>query len=357
MSCISLAFALTLILSGCVGRGDNLTPSDRPDAAGAVDGAQAPDAAPTDAPMADAGDPLNPMTLAETGLYADFDLMTISDDVTEYEPQFELWSDGALKRRWVQLPAGVPIDSSTMSFWVYPEGTKIWKEFRRGGLLVETRLYWKQGPTKQDWKPFTFAWNAEQNEAVSVRGGVSDALGTGHEVPNIFDCGLCHSPQPDVLLGYSAIQLDGTIGGHNLSDLVAAGSLTDNPVTVGPTFFPLPGAAADQAALGYLHGNCGGCHSTGSSVLDIVPMLLRLEPERMATVEATDSYTTAVGVVPTLSVPGATSIVEPGDPSASALRIRMNSTANIRMPPVSSSVVDSGALAAVDAWINVVSAP
>ena len=92
-----------------------------------------------------------PASLRDTGLYSDFDGRIIASDVFEYEVAYPLWSDGAEKRRWVHLPAGTQIDTTDMDFWVYPEGTKLWKEFSDDGTLLETRLLWKQGPTAADW--------------------------------------------------------------------------------------------------------------------------------------------------------------------------------------------------------------
>ena len=344
-----------LILASC-SRGDNIIPTDPPDGSITSRPDAAIDAA-IDAPAPDASDPFAPTRLAETGLYVDFDNLVIASGVTEFEPQFALWTDGASKRRWILLPEGATIDSSDMDFWDFPEGTKLWKEFSRDGLRIETRLYWKQGPDASDWEPFTFVWNAEQDDAVAEAFGIPNALGTNHDVPTLFDCVICHDNVPNRVIGYSAIQLDGAIGGHNLADLVAAGTLTDNPVGAGPVFFPLPGAAVDQAAMGYLHGNCGGCHWAGSEVQDVVPLDLRLVPGQMATVAETGTYQTTVGVVPTLMITGATAIIEPGDPAASALRIRMNTAENARMPPLGTEDVDTDAVTAIDAWINVVPPP
>src|SRR4051812_41872174 len=88
----------------------------------------------------DGKDPNNPQTLADTGLCLDAGCTQISPDVIAYEPQFQLWSDAATKRRWIYLPPGMQIDTSDMDFWQFPVGTKVWKEFTRGGIRVETRL-------------------------------------------------------------------------------------------------------------------------------------------------------------------------------------------------------------------------
>src|SRR4051794_17627830 len=87
-----------------------------------------------------------PAKLSETGLYSDAGTKTLADGVRPYHPQFELWSDGAEKARFVRLPDGVNIDTSDMDDWQFPAGTRLWKEFRFGGRLVETRILEKFGP-------------------------------------------------------------------------------------------------------------------------------------------------------------------------------------------------------------------
>src|SRR4051794_23701405 len=81
----------------------------------------------TDDGMPDAANTL-PMTLIDSGLCSDAACMQISSDVLAYTPQFQLWSDGATKKRWIYLPPGTQIDTTDMDYWQFPVGTKIWKE-------------------------------------------------------------------------------------------------------------------------------------------------------------------------------------------------------------------------------------
>lgn len=50
-------------------------------------------------------------TLFDTGLCLDRACTQIASDAIEYQPRFELWANGAAKRRWIQLPAGAKIDT------------------------------------------------------------------------------------------------------------------------------------------------------------------------------------------------------------------------------------------------------
>src|SRR5689334_5765253 len=88
------------------------------------DNHKAPDAAAdTAVDMMPDGNPLEPATLAGTGLCLDPGCTQISPDVHEYAPHFVLWADTATKRRWMYLPPGTTIDTSDMNHWKFPVGT------------------------------------------------------------------------------------------------------------------------------------------------------------------------------------------------------------------------------------------
>jgi len=303
------------------------------------------DATAADAPGPDANVTM-PTSLRDTGLYSDFAGGVVSSDVQEYEVKYILWSDGATKRRWIYLPPGTQIDTTDMDYWVFPVGTKLWKEFTRDGTRIETRLLQKNGT--DDWFMMAYAWNAAQTEADAVEDGVVDALGTNHDVPNTADCNNCHGKLADSVLGFGAIQLSHSQAGLTIDGLISAGSLTTDPPAGGYT---IPGDTTVEPALGYLHANCGGCHHADSPLIGAIPMRLRMNVGDTAT-DQTGAYQTAYCVAPTLGAGGATSIVEGGDPSSSAMHYRMNLRSAQQMPPIGTEDVDTAGLAIIDAWIN-----
>ncbi len=328
------------------------------------DGSEAADAGVQDATVIDAGVDaavdadvsadanIYPASLRDTGLYSDFDNRTIASDVFEYEVAYPLWSDGATKRRWVHLPAGTQIDTTDMDFWVYPEGTKLWKEFSDGGVTLETRLLWKTGPTSTDWIWISYGWNVAQTDAVEMPDGADDVLGTTFDIPDQRDCSKCHERQPDISLGFSAIQLAHSLPGVNLDSLVSDSLLTSNPEGVAP-YFTVPGVGDEKAVLGYFHGNCGGCHHATSDVMDTTDLNLRLEVATLGTVEGTTSYSTIVGIAPRLGPSGPTALIEVGDPALSMIYVRMNvRDGAIQMPPRGTEVVDTDFLVTLSAWIT-----
>lgn len=324
----------------------------------APDGPPADTAPPADMPP-DMGDPLE--TLAGTGLCVDRGCMQIMPGVREYAPRFSLWDDTAEKRRWIYLPPGTKIDTTDMDHWVFPIGTKVWKEFTRGTTRIETRLILKEKPDTEPgaWVYATYQWNAAQNATMAVTSGVQNANGTQHDIPTRSDCRACHERlKPTRVLGFDAIQLDypAPLGLTDLDDLIAANLLTAPPTNPAP-HFPLPGSAVDQAALGYLHANCGQCHNPSSDVADVSPMQLRLRTGMLGSVAATPAYATTVGVA--ASIPytenGTTysTLIIADDPAHSSVISRMNSTNGLRfMPNIAVETVDPAGQAALTAWIN-----
>ena len=98
----------------------------------------------------------------------------------------------------------------------------------------------------------------------------------------------CHSKLPEHLLGLSAIQLSHTGAGATIGSLSAAGMLT----VPAPNGFKVPGSdPGTQAALGYLHANCGNCHNSSVVTVDLHLRLL----VGQTSVESTDAFMSAVG--------------------------------------------------------------
>jgi hypothetical protein len=334
------------------------------DGAPAVDGPPGGDgdAALTDTPVD--SNPNMPATLQETGLCSDPACATIASDVRLYAPRFELYSDGATKRRWIYLPAGEQIDTTDMNHWVFPVGTKLWKEFTRDGVRVETRLVMKVLPDDNmagAWIMLTYGWNTAQDAAILVgTGGEENANGTMHDIPSRQGCRDCHNGvRPTRVLGFGAVSLDfdAPADSVDLADLVEWGLLSAPPAGAASPFFPLPGTQVDEAALGYLHANCGHCHNP-SNPNNAVPLNLRLRTEASAraTVAATPAYQTTVNQTGSPFVEDGTTyttIVVPNMPDQSILSRRMLSTnLGVKMPRLGTEVADPDGQTKLRAWIN-----
>ncbi|RYZ05262.1 MAG: DUF1772 domain-containing protein [Myxococcales bacterium] len=282
-------------------------------------------------------DPL-PSKLSQTG-YG-------TAEAREFKPRFELWSDGAQKRRWIALPEGARIDSTDVDEWSFPVGTRLWKEFVVDGVRVETRLLQRVGPGSEDWAAQAYVWLPDGSDAVATPGGANDARGTSHDVPAAGQCWACHGGRKSFVLGFSALQLEGPAapGLVNLDALVAEQRLTRAPSSP----LQVPGDATAQAALGYLHGNCAHCHNqrrpaaAANRCFDPRNELdFALRSAELATVEGTATYRSAVGTA-----------FEPGVPDASRLVELMSSRGfSQQMPPLGTEQVDAAAVGAVRGWI------
>jgi hypothetical protein len=294
-------------------------------------------------------------TLDKTGLYAPGGGEVLASGVRAYDVRFQLWSDGATKRRFLYLPPGTKIDTTNMDLWAFPVGTKVWKEFTRDGVRVETRLLEKVSAApdaeNKGWKRVAYAWNAAQTKAVAVPDGALAALGTEHDIPGAGDCDNCHQWGKDYLIGVSAIQLAHSGTGVTLKSLMDDGLLTTPPAS---SNLPLPGNAGAQAALGVIHANCGLCHQPGSFAYTerAIGMDLRLTVGTLATVQGTPIYQTTVNVDTSKSFEGATKRIVPGDAAHSALHQRMSTRDDLmKMPPVATKIVDENGAKAVRDWI------
>jgi hypothetical protein len=310
-----------------------------------------------------------PSTLECTGLYSDIATKTLAAGVQSYAPAVPLWSDGAQKSRWIQLPPGTQIDTSDPNEWIFPVGTKVWKEFSRGGMRVETRLFQKvEGGAPPIWVHATYAWNADESAAVTSGGGditlPSDA-GTYH-IPTFAECDDCHKGRTDHILGFEQVSL-GQAGaqGLTLSQLVQAGLVSPAPAVTQLTLGD-DGTGAAAPALAWLHVNCGvTCHNANSNATAYgVGMRLRLDASlldgRTLTPSNCDTLSTTLGVGAISSgwqQPVHWTRIVPGDPNDSLLvqlisNRGTNNPVGGQMPPIASAIVDTDDVAKVVEWIN-----
>jgi hypothetical protein len=284
-----------------------------------------------------------PERLSQTGLYAPDTTQSIAPDVRSFRPRFELWSDGASKRRWIRLPPGTRVDTNDMNSWQFPVGTKLWKEFTRDGLRVETRLLQR---LPESWIGVAYLWQKDGSDALAAPYGAIDALGTPHNLPASNECQACHGGRSSHVLGFSAVQLaqPSEPDALNLDELIRL-QLVSHPPAVPPR---VPGNETEQAALGYLHANCSHCHNVsrpkqaGSRCFDPEDDLdFLLRAEEGPTASATSAYRTT------------SEVIEPGKPGSSRLFELVNQRSRFRqMPPLASETVDAAAVAVLRRWIE-----
>lgn len=324
---------------------------------GATDSATDSTATDSKSDVTDVGDAAEVCTLpfstklSEMGLYSNITTKAIAPANVEFKPTYELWTDGAAKRRWINMPAGKKIDSTDMDQWQFPVCTSFWKEFVRDGKIIETRL-WRR-ISKDEYLFGTYVWNEAQTEATWTLDGVNNALGTAHDVPNLAACLRCHEGIKSRGLGFGAVQLAKSPG-LDLAGVSAKGWLTTPPI--GGKDYGIPGNPTEAAALGWLNANCGHCHNpSNTTVWTQTDMVLRVYPLEGAAAD-TKLYKTNVGV-PNMSYKpssGPFVRIDPGSTSTSTLFVRdaTRDGGSVQMPPVGTEIVHPEGLAAVKAWID-----
>ncbi len=286
--------------------------------------------------------------LSETSLYSDWAKKKIAPDALEFSPVYTLWADGAEKRRWIQLPAGGKIDTTDMDNWIFPIGTKFWKEFTYEGKLVETRLIERTDTTT--YRQGSYVWAADGSDAIYTEAGATAVNGTDWNVPTNTQCLACHSTSPSKINGFQAIQLSKTTDAINIGTLAEKGLLTAPPAK--GTLFLVPGTAAEKAALGYIHANCGHCHNPRWDFFALTNQVLRLTTDTLKTVAETNTVTTTVYKATTSYKLKPWRIV-PGDHVESAIWIRPSHRSDTdQMPPIATKKVDTVGLAAIQTWID-----
>ena len=280
-----------------------------------------------------------PAQLSLTGIYTDIRAKTLNPKLVPFAPNNVLWSDGAVKTRWFQLPDGAVIDSTDMNHWKFPVGTKFFKEFALDGKRLETRLIWRVADTgdfEKDTLVGAFLWNDSETEATFAKDGGENLRGTDHDAPAADTCWKCHIGEAGHILGLSALQT-GDVSKLPLSA----------PPPAGTTY------AAPNAALGYLHANCGHCHNPRGGGWQDSHMILRLDVEETDAATTQTVQTTVGQNLETWLNHGYLKRIVPGDPDQSALFYRMSQRAmNVQMPPLATEHTDDAGLAVVRDWIQ-----
>jgi hypothetical protein len=192
-----------------------------------------------------------------TGLYSDFAAKTVDPANAPYAPALQLWSDGAEKQRWLYLPPGQKIDTSGVDEWVFPNGTKVWKEFKVDGKRVETRLYFKG--TDGEWRHTTYVWSADDSDAVRKDGGQAVPRADGgapYQIPNAVECNDCHAGRKDKLLGVEPgnLALPGAQGIKKKKKTTEKQSYLVEPDAGGATYFILKRGDPSASLVSVLSG-------------------------------------------------------------------------------------------------------
>ncbi|MGB7345481.1 MAG: PQQ-dependent sugar dehydrogenase [Pirellulaceae bacterium] len=342
-----------------------------------------------------------PRLLSQTGVYESTAKNNVHPGLIPYTVNSPLWSDGAVKERFIGLPGDKTVEFQTGKSWDFPDGTVLVKSFSlpvaghnddEGWKLIETRLLARQG---REWYGYSYQWNEQQTDAVLV-----DASGRDHEFevrstdqgggvhrqtwhfPSRSECMVCHSRAEDYVLGLSVQQtnLDIKIDGQrtdngatdgrvmpqlerfkqlglfhhapakNDSNVEQAGkdasfafptSIHDMPRLPNPMDTTQP---LESRARSYLHANCANCHvKEGGGNSDIV-LSFATPLEKTRTINTAPTHGS-------FDLPEA-KLIKPSDPTGSVLLHRIKLRGRGQMPPLATSVVDDQAVKMITQWIK-----
>jgi uncharacterized repeat protein (TIGR03806 family) len=317
-----------------------------------------------------------PETLAGWGLFKESGAtQEPAAGVIPYEVIAPLFSDYALKHRFIRLPAGKKITYSEMEKWVLPEGTILIKTFAfpkdardlgKGERLIETRLLVRG---EREWSVHVYKWNDEQTEAKRFVAGTRlpiswiDEMGQTHEqiyrIPSTEDCKTCHGGREEVEpLGLRTRQLDRAFDDskapeNQIDHLANLGLFEQEPTKAGQRARlsdPLGGEPLEARARSYLEGNCAHCHRQGGDSQSS-GLWLNLENQ--------DPQHLGICKIPLAAGRGAGGLdfdIVPGEPDQSIMIYRMESTEpDIKMPEMPSLEPDRDGAKLIREWIGTMS--
>ncbi len=319
-----------------------------------------------------------PALLSQTGVFTNTPNMSPAASLIPYSPNTPLWSDGALKIRYVSVPnSGLPFIPDTQihyaptGTWSFPAGTVFVKTFElltnqndpSSILRLETRLLVRDlggavyGVTYK-WRPDgsdADLLTTSQTQLVSVATS-SGTFTQSWYYPSPNDCLQCHTPVANYVLGLNTRQLNGSFGYPN--------GVTDNQLrTLNRLGLLYPAinessisniahlsaitnlsASLEERARSYLDANCAQCHQPGGSGPTFDGRY--------------DTPLSSQNIINILAVKGNLGydnvhIVTPKDVLRSSIYDRMNSVVpNVQMPTLARSLIDTGAVQLMADWIN-----
>ncbi|MEQ8473547.1 MAG: SO2930 family diheme c-type cytochrome [Marinoscillum sp.] len=292
--------------------------------------------------------------------------------VVPYDINSPLFSDYALKARFIKILAGATATYHPTEVFDFPLGTILIKNFYYQSDLsvshskrrvIETRLLISE---KQGWNALTYVWNDEQTEATLEIAGKTvpvswkDENGVlqnvNYSVPNLVQCKSCHERSSTMsLIGPSARQLNKQYGySDNLMNqlehweelgILAALPPVDSIPKMAQWDNPGSGTL-DSRARGWLEINCAHCHRAEGPAKNTGLYLLASEK---------DKYRLGINKPPVAAGRGSGGLkygIVPGEPNESILVHRIESLdPGVMMPEVGRKLVHQEGVALIREWI------
>jgi len=293
--------------------------------------------------------------------------------VMPYDVSAELFSDYALKSRFIALPKNqqlvyqkdgtfnFPQESVLIKTFYYPEK---FRNSNQGFRLIETRLLIN---TQEGWTGFPYVWNSEQTEAyleiagkrlnVSFIDPAGQLTNFEYSVPNFNQCKGCHVNQsrmipigPKVrLLNHDFDYDDGKMNQlekwNTLGMISGLPRVSSLPHT--PDYNDLESGSIEERARALIDINCAHCHRLGAPG-ETSGLFLNIEE--------TDPTRLGIHKTPVAAGRGSGDLdytIVPGQPDKSIMVYRMASTdPGIMMPELGRKLVHKEGVELVKKWIK-----
>ncbi len=317
-----------------------------------------------------------PAKLSQTGLFESLAPLVPKPGMVPYSVNAPLWSDGAIKQRFIAIPArpdGVArIEFTESHGWNFPNASVLVKSFALeletgnpdSRRWIETRLL-----TRQDgeWIGYSYRWNDEQTEATLVeadgangdftirRSSATEDSATRRQTwhyPSRAECMVCHSRAANYVLGLTDLQMNrdhdynGVID-NQLRTLEHLGliQLSKRPEQYRRLADPAdPRADLDARARSYLHANCAQCHVAAGGGNAQMELEFITPREKMNVIDVAPVHHA-------LNIADA-KLIAPGAPERSVLLERMTRRGAGQMPPLATALVDREAVEMLTDWIR-----
>jgi len=288
------------------------------------------------------------------------------EGVLPYDLNTALFSDYALKNRFVYVPEGLQVPFDTTGTLDFPVGSVLIKHFYYSqpgeeDLSIETRLLIHQN---DGWKPETYVWNEDKSDAIrSVVGGTRELTVSildqeetfKYAIPNQNQCKNCHGENGKIApIGPMITNLNKEIdyedGRSNQIDTWIAREILEQPNYASVPALPAidnEKYSLDERARAYLTVNCSSCHRREGSAANSGLYLDYYN---------TDSLSLGYWKTPVAAGDGSGGfryVINPGNADESILLYRMISRdVEVRMPELGRELMHEEGIELIRAWID-----